>query len=382
MPADPLSSLLSSQSRRDRVTHVEVRPPRGAETSPWPGWAHPQVVGALGRRGIGQPWSHQTQAAELAWAGHHVILSTGTASGKSLAFQLPALTAALQTRGPRGERGASTLYLAPTKALAHDQYAALLGLDLDVRLATHDGDSSREERDWTREHAEYVLTNPDMLHHSLLPGHQRWAEFWRTLRFVVVDESHHYRGVFGAHVAQVLRRVSRVAALHGARPTFVLASATAASPGPSASRLIGEPVIEVTTDGSPRGAVTVALWEPPLTGALGENGAPTRRAAAAETADLLADLVADGLPTLAFVRSRRGTEFVALSAAASLEEVSPGLGNRVAAYRGGYLPEERRAIEQDLRAGRLTGLAATNALELGIDIAGLDVVLIAGFPGT
>jgi DEAD/DEAH box helicase domain-containing protein len=274
------------------------------------------------------------------------------------------------------------LYVAPTKALAQDQLTSLTGLGLDLRVTTHDGDSSRDQRDWARDHAEYVLTNPDMLHRSLLPGHARWAAFFGSLSYVVVDECHHYRGVFGAHVSHVLRRLRRVCASYGAFPTFVLASATVAEPEVAAHRLTGLDVLAVTGDASPRGQVSLALWEPPFTSHTGENGAPVRRAASSETADLLADLVIEGVRTLAFVRSRRGVEHVALATAELLAEVDPSLPGRVAAYRGGYLPEERRAIEDALRRGDLLGLAATNALELGIDIAGLDAVLMAGFPGT
>ena len=198
----------------------------------------------------------------------------------------------------------------------------------------------------------------------------------------MVDECHHYRGVFGAHVAHVLRRLRRICALYGAHPTFVLASATMADPAVTAGRLTGLDVLPVTDDGSPRGQVALALWEPPFTSWTGENGAPVRRAASSETADLLADLVVEDVRTLAFVRSRRGAEQVAMTAAEHLAEVDPSLPARVAAYRGGYLPEERRDIEAALRSGELVGLAATNALELGIDISGLDAVLLAGFPGT
>ena len=211
-------------------------------------------------------------------------------------------------------------------------------LGLDVRVSTHDGDSSREQRDWTRAFGEYVLTNPDMLHHSLLPGHERWASFFGSLDYVVVDECHHYRGLFGSHVSHVLRRLRRVCARYGATPTFVLASATVADPEVTASRLTGLDVLPVTVDTSPRGRVALALWEPPFTSFAGENGAPLRRAASSETADLLADLVAEGVRTLAFVRSRRGVEQVALTAARLLAEVDPDLPGRVAAYRGGLPP--------------------------------------------
>ena len=198
----------------------------------------------------------------------------------------------------------------------------------------------------------------------------------------MVDECHHYRGVFGAHVAQVLRRLRRVCAFHGSDPTFVLASATVGNPAEHASRLTGLDVMAVSHDDAPRGEVAVALWEPRFTSYAGENGAPVRRAASSESADLLADLVAEGVRTLAFVRSRRAAEQVAATTAGLLAEVDPTLPERVAGYRGGYLPEERREIEQALRDGRLLGLAATNALELGIDVSGLDAVLVAGFPGT
>ncbi|GAW50269.1 DEAD/DEAH box helicase [Nocardioides sp. PD653] len=368
--------------REGRMRHLEVLPARAARYADWPDWAGPDVVAAFEARGVSRPWQHQVAAADAAHAGQHVVLATGTASGKSLGYQLPALSAVRSARGPRGQRGASVLYLAPTKALAQDQLAGISSLGLDLRVTTHDGDSGRDQRDWARDHAEYVLTNPDMLHHSLLPGHSRWADFLGSLSYVVVDECHHYRGVFGAHVAHVLRRLRRVCALYGASPTFVLASATVAEPEVAARRLTGLDVLAVTGDASPRGEVSLVLWEPPFTSHTGENGAPVRRAASSETADLLADLVAEDVRTLAFIRSRRGAEQVAMTAADLLAEVDPSLPGKVASYRGGYLPEERRAIEEALRRGDLTGLAATNALELGIDVSGLDAVLMAGFPGT
>jgi DEAD/DEAH box helicase domain-containing protein len=349
----------------------------------WPGWAASGLVQAWAARGIDSPWTHQVAAAEAAHSGSHVVVSTGTASGKSLAYLLPALSSVAAKRRANGQRGSTVLYLSPTKALAQDQLNSVLSLGLsDLRATTHDGDSSREQRDWARDHGEYLLTNPDMLHHSMLPAHARWAKFFSLLDYVVIDECHHYRGVFGAHVAQILRRLRRVCGLYGATPTFVLASATVAEPEVAASRLTGLPVVAVTDDASPRGQVSLALWEPPFTSYSGEHGAPVRRSATAEIADLLADLVAEGVRTLAFIRSRRGTETVSLTTKRLLDEVAPGLSERVAAYRGGYLPEDRREIEQALRRGDLLGLAATNALELGIDIAGLDAVLMAGFPGT
>ncbi len=379
---DLVDRVIGVPGRHDRLTHLEVLPPREGRVADWPAWVPEEVRAAFVAAGVERPWRHQAVAADLAHAGHHVVVATGTGSGKSLAYQLPTLSTIREARAGRSRRGATALYLAPTKALAHDQLASLRGLDIDVRAATHDGDSSREERVWARDHAEYVLTNPDMLHRSLLPRHRQWHAFLSSLRYVVVDEGHHYRGVFGAHVAHVLRRLRRVCALHGAEPTFVLASATMADPEVAAERLTGHEVTAVTRDDAPRGQVSLALWEPAFTSRAGEHGAPVRRAASSEAADLLTDLVVEGVRTLAFVRSRRAAEQVAVTAAGSLGEVDASLANQVASYRGGYLPEERRGIEDDLRSGRLTGLAATNALELGIDVQGLDAVLMAGFPGT
>ena len=248
-PQSPVRGVLerlAAGDRGERLTHVEVLPPRRATYAAWPDWVHPAVREALAERGVDRLWEHQATGASLAQAGRHVVVATGTASGKSLAYQLPALSASLAGRGPRGERGATTLYIAPTKALAQDQLASLLALGLGVRATTHDGDSSHEQRDWSRDHGEYLLTNPDMLHRSMLPGHARWARFFGSLRYVVIDECHHYRGVFGAHVSHVLRRLRRVCALYGADPTFVLASATVAEPDVLAGRLTGHEVTAVT----------------------------------------------------------------------------------------------------------------------------------------
>ena len=363
--------------RASPLTHVEDVPARPGRTVDWPDWVPPLLVDRLAARGVFRPWEHQAAAAAHAFAGRSVVLSTGTASGKSLGYQLPVLATLLQ------EERATALYLAPTKALAADQLRSLRSLVLpSVRAAAYDGDTPVEERDWVRAHARLVLTNPDMLHRGLLPAHGRWSSFFRRLRYVVIDECHGYRGIFGSHVAHVLRRLRRVCASYGASPTFVLASATVAEAANSASRLTGVQVIEVTDDASPHGATAFALWEPPLTGLTGEHGAPVRRTAGSEAARLLADLVVEGARTLAFVRSRRGAEVVALSARRHVASAAPELADRVAAYRGGYLAEERRALEAALAGGELLGVAATNALELGVDISGLDAVVLAGFPGT
>nr|WP_103355254.1 DEAD/DEAH box helicase [Amycolatopsis sp. CA-128772] len=365
-------------SREHPVTHVANLPGRAARYAEWPSWADPAVIAALRDCGVSAPWAHQAEAASHAYEGRHVVISTGTASGKSLAYQLPVLS-----RLAAGEK-ANALYLSPTKALGADQLRSVSSLDVSgVRAAAFDGDTPMAERDWVRAHANWVFTNPDMLHRGILSAHGRWATFFRRLRYVVVDECHSYRGVFGSHVALLLRRLRRVAEHYGASPVFVLASATTASPASFASRLTGVSCVAVTEDASPRGARTVALWEPPLLDELtGENGAPVRRPAGAETSRILADLVLEGARSLAFIRSRRGAELAALGARRILSEVDPVLSETVAAYRSGYLPEERRALEAALLSGRLLGVATTNALELGVDIAGLDAVVLAGYPGT
>ncbi|MEZ0341714.1 DEAD/DEAH box helicase [Mycobacterium sp. pV006] len=368
------------------LRHVADLPARQAAAVAWPRWADPDVVRAFHDRGVTALWSHQSTAAQLARDGRHVVVSTGTASGKSLAFQLPILTAMVEN--PR----ARALYLSPTKALGHDQLRAATALTseiaalADVAPAAYDGDSPTEVRRFARERSRWIFSNPDMIHLSLLRNHAKWAVFLRHLRYVVVDECHHYRGVFGSNVAMVLRRLLRLCARYrpaGDMPTVIFASATTAEPAVTASELIGQTVVEVTDDGSPHGARTVALWEPALIDDLvGENGAPVRRSAGAEAARVMADLVAEGARTLTFVRSRRGAELVALGVRTRLADTAPHLAEQVASYRAGYLAEDRRELEAALSDGRLRGVATTNALELGIDIAGLDAVVLAGFPGT
>jgi DEAD/DEAH box helicase domain-containing protein len=368
------------------LRHVADLPPRQGRPQAWPKWADPDVVRAFVDRGIEAPWSHQLAAADLAYDGRHVVLSTGTASGKSLGYQLPILTAL------KANSRARALYLAPTKALGHDQLRAAVALTeavpglADVAPSAYDGDSPGEVRRFARERSRWIFSNPDMIHLSLLRNHARWAVFLRNLQYIVIDECHYYRGVFGSNVAMVLRRLLRLCARYSpadSMPTVIFASATTASPAATASELIGQTVAAVTEDGSPQGARTVALWEPALLGDLvGENGAPVRRSAGAEAARVMADLIAEGARTLTFVRSRRGAELTALSARARLEEVAPDLAERVASYRAGYLAEDRRELERALAEGRLRGMATTNALELGVDIAGLDAVVMAGFPGT
>ncbi|MBO0920372.1 DEAD/DEAH box helicase [Cellulomonas sp. zg-ZUI222] len=472
-PGELFDVLLAGGRRADRATHVRHLPAREGRRADWPDWADPDLVRGYRALGVERPWEHQVDAAHAAWSGRHTVLATSTGSGKSLAFWLPGLSAV--RRGAAGtlldpgrietvRRRPTVLYLSPTKALAADQLAGLERLltaagTRDVRVATCDGDTSRDERRWVREHADVVLTNPDFLHFALLPAHSQWSRLLSSLAYVVVDECHAFRGVFGAHVALVLRRLRRLAAAYGAAPVMVLASATTSDPAASAARLLGvaaQDVHAVTVDTSPAGRKTFVLWQPPelpggggpwasllpdedpwatvvpvprrdlhaadpgdddaaddvptsggatppdVTAAqpaapeAGEGSGPLgtgedlvalpqdnpRRTATAEVADLLADLVAAGARVLAFTRSRRGAESVAAATRDHLAAVDPTLPSLVSSYRGGYLPEERRALERAIRAGHLRSLATTNALELGVDISGLDAVLIAGWPGT
>lgn len=386
--SDLLAVALAGTAAGERpLRHVAELPARGGRRDSWPDWADPDVVRAFADRGISRPWTHQAAAAELAHGGRHVVVSTGTASGKSLAYQLPALNA-LAT-DPR----ARVLYLSPTKALGHDQLRAAHALTAaiprlrDVAPTAYDGDSPAEVRRFARERSRWLFSNPDMIHLSILRNHARWAVLLRGLRFVIVDECHYYRGIFGSNVAMVLRRLLRLCERYapqpGKAPTVIFASATTDSPGATAAELIGRPVEEVIEDGSPQGARTVALWEPALRAdATGENGAPVRRSAGAEAARVMADLIAEGAQTLTFVRSRRAAELTALGARVRLDDVAPQLSGTVESYRAGYLAEDRTALERALAEGRLRGLATTNALELGVDIAGLDAVVLAGFPGT
>ena len=362
---------------RPRIAAVQHLPARRADTVPFGDDVPELLVDRLRNNGIEQLYRHQAEALDLVRAGTHTVVSTGTASGKSLCYQLPLIERLLR------DDKATALYLAPTKALAHDQLRALRSFRLPhIRAAAFDGDTPTAERDAIRRTANVLLTNPDMLHVGLLPGHRRWGDFLHRLALVIVDECHVSRGVFGSHVAAILRRLRRVCAHYGndpataQGPTFVLASATIGNAAEHASNLTGLDVTEILRDGSPRPPVTFALWEPPLTDA----DAGTRRSTLSESADLLAGLVLRGPATLTFVKSRKGAELVAAHARRLLD--SDGLGDRVLAYRAGYLAEERRAVERGLIDGTLRGVAATDALELGVDVGSLDAVVIAGWPGT
>jgi DEAD/DEAH box helicase domain-containing protein len=360
---DPVVTRLSEP----RLVHLaEVAPrPAGFATLARP--LAPSVADVL----PGPLWSHQVEALDHLRAGRSVVIATGTASGKSLCYQIAtgeAVTTAV--------RPGTALLLHPTKALAHDQLRALTALDLpQVVAGAYDGDASGEERTWIRKHANVVLTNPEMLHSGLLPHHERWSTFLGRLRYVVIDELHTFRGVFGSHVAQLVRRLRRLALHHGADPVFICCSATVGDPARLASAITGIEVEAVTDDGSPRGPRTIALWQPPLL----DRASGARASSHREAAAVVAGLVDAGHTTLGFTRSRRSVETVTADVRRRLPWA---VAARVRSYRGGYLPEERREIEDDLFSGRLRGVIATSALELGIDVGGLDAVVLDGFPGT
>ncbi|WP_232805799.1 DEAD/DEAH box helicase [Glycomyces xiaoerkulensis] len=369
MSSDRLISALGAD--HEGLRHLRRLSPRAAQRCEWPEWVPDRVREALAEQGILRLWPHQAEAATHAFAGRDVVVATGTASGKSLAYLLPVLTEAA------AEGDGRTLYLAPTKALAADQARAVAEFDAPGLLpAIVDGDTPYEHRRWAQRFANLVLSNPDLLHHSVLPRHRRWRSLLKNLKYVVVDECHIYRGVFGAHVALTLRRLLRLAAHYGAEPTVIAASATAADPAASLSTLTGRPAEAVTADASPSPGASVALWEPET---IEIEGEPQKASTLSETARMLAALTRLGLRTLAFVPSRRGAEIIAADAKARLG--ADPAADRIAAYRAGYLREHRRDLEADLREGRLLGVATTNALELGIDVTGLDAVLLCGYPG-
>ena len=448
-----LPELSPASALPEQITHVHTISAREAEHAPWPEWMHPRVVEAFESLGIAEPYAHQVQAADAAhagldaaleasaarygWqagrveagapahaegaksAGGHVIVATGTASGKTLSYLIPTLDAVY--RASCGEPVSSTstysgtenlnnraniLYISPAKALSADQLTALTSYNLPgLYPASYDGDTPAGERRWIREHANFILTTPDMLNYSILSNHRQWASFLRGLRYVVLDEAHSYRGVFGAHIANLLRRLRRVCALYRTVPVFYGASATSSNPVESFSKLIGVPqqaVTAITESTSARGETTVVLWEPEFmppkahdqlakgarstqqqaVQSKAEQEAPRRVSPVEQGAQMLTDLVLSRTRSLVFAGSRRSVEILSQKTQRYLDEVEAGLAHRVAAYRAGYTPEERRELERKLRNGELLGLASTSALELGIDISGLNAVLVAGWPGT
>jgi DEAD/DEAH box helicase domain-containing protein len=369
--ADVLAAGLPPFSQRLAYGGFDgARPPR---FTLFPGDLDPRLQSALIAQGITALYEHQTAVWDAARTGRHVCVVTGTASGKSLAFNLPVLAGMLE------QRGARALYLYPTKALAQDQARTLRAFGGKLRPLVYDGDTPRDRRGMVRRIGNPIITNPDMLHLGVLPNHDRWRDFLCALTHVVVDEAHVYRGVFGSHVGCVLRRLRRVCALYGAEPQFLLASATVANPAEAALALTGLEVEVVADDAAPRARREIAFWQPPLLdAATGE-----RASALAESAGLLASLVARGLRTICFAKSRKATELIFRIARETLQaDGREEQAARLAPYRAGYTAEARRQIEADLVTGELLGVVATDALELGIDIGLLDCAIATGFPGT
>jgi DEAD/DEAH box helicase domain-containing protein len=352
----------------EELAHLTTEPARSARLAPVPPDLHPRVRAALESAGVAELFTHQAEAWEAAKRGEHMIVTTGTASGKTLAFNLPVLDAL--ARNPKHR----ALYLYPTKALAQDQVRALAELQPPgVKTAIYDGDTPTEQRWQVRKWANLILTNPDMLHIGVLPHHDRWGDVLSNLRYVVVDEAHVYRGVFGSHVANVLRRLRRLARVYGAEPQFLLASATVANPDELAARLLGVAATVIDRDAAPRAERTIALWNPPLT----DEELGLRASALGEASRLMASLVERGVRTLCFAKSRKAAELIHRFTAQRL-----GDSTRLSPYRAGYTPAQRREIERRLVDGDLLGVSATNALELGIDVGLLDCVICVGFPGT
>jgi DEAD/DEAH box helicase domain-containing protein len=371
-----VESLVAALKRRyaGRITGELVQPGSPARHADLPAELDPRLRGALASRGLTRLYSHQREAWEHVRGGRHAVVVTPTASGKTLCYNLPVLQSVLT-------EGGKALYLFPTKALSQDQVAELSALDqaggLGVRAFTFDGDTPGDARKAVRTRGDVVVTNPDMLHQGILPHHTKWAQFFEALRFVVVDEMHTYRGVFGAHMANVLRRLHRVCRFYGASPTFVLASATIANPGELAERLLGAPVAVVDQSGAPRGRKHLLLWNPPVVNA--ELG--IRASARSQTARIARTAVRAGLKTIVFARTRLMVEVLTRYLKDTFDR-DPRRPPRVRAYRGGYLPTERRATERELRAGEIDCVVSTSALELGVDIGALDVCVLNGYPGT
>jgi DEAD/DEAH box helicase domain-containing protein len=371
---DALDELLTSLDAGRCITTTRHFPPQPATWAPFPSALDPRIVEALKSRGVQQLYSHQAAAFEAAAKGLHFVVVTPTASGKTLCFNLPVLQALVERRESR------VLYLYPTKALAQDQLAELteLGRTLpDLAMFTYDGDTPQDARKAVRARANLVLTNPDMLHSGILPHHTKWANLFQNLRYVVIDELHAYRGVFGSHLANVLRRLKRISRHYGSAPQFIMASATIRNPRELAERLVGEPVSELGDNGAPRGEKLFLCYNPPVVNA--ELG--IRAPYLAETAKLAARLLRLRVPTIVFAQSRLATE-VLLARIKEAVADRTGDAGMVRGYRGGYLPLRRREVEQGLRSGDVLGVVATSALELGIDIGHLDAAVLAGYPGT
>src|SRR5579859_718241 len=370
-----LGSLVARYRQEEVLTALRQIPAREAKFRPVPGWVTSALAEAYRAKGIRELYSHQASTAELVRAGKNVVVVTPTASGKTLCYNLPVLNAALENTDTRA------LYLFPTKALAQDQLAELY--DLNQRLEncfgvfTYDGDTPADARKAIREKGHVVLTNPDMLHTGILPHHTRWTRLFENLRYIVLDELHTYRGVFGSHLCNVLRRLRRIARFYGREPQFICCSATIANPGELASRLLETEVEVLDSNGAPAAEKTFVFYNPPVVNrALG-----IRRSYINESARVAQEFLRRDLQTMVFSNSRLNTEIL-LTYLQQANPQAPGRTEAIRGYRGGYLPTERREIERGLRDGKIRGVVATSALELGIDVGSLDAVVMAGYPGT
>ena len=369
-----LDRLRTADWYHRQLVHVESIPPRNATYGTLQQPIHPKLQRLLDDRGLWPLYSHQTEAKNALDGNANVIVATPAASGKSLCYHIAALESILS------DRSARALYIYPTKALAQDQLRGLkeLGESLPVRASIFDGDTPTAERPSIKRSAQIVLTNPDMLHMGILPNHRTWSRLFQGLRFVVLDEAHIYRGIFGSHTANVLRRLRRICRIYGSSPQFALCSATIANPGELAGGLTGLPSTVIDGDGAPSGGKQFAFWNPPVLDKAGTR----RRSSNMEAASLLSELVCQDIRTIAFVRTRRVAELVYLYARRQMQSKGPDLVERISPYRASYLPEDRRRIESALFSGELLGVAATNTLELGIDVGSLDATVITGYPGS
>ncbi|WP_051344126.1 DEAD/DEAH box helicase [Alicyclobacillus herbarius] len=371
-------ALLLDEWRRSeafmrQVASWQVQPARPGRIRPLPDWLHDEVRSALMARGIRGLYSHQQEAVERVHLGQHVMVTTPTASGKTLCYNLPVLDAVCKNPESRA------LYIFPTKALAQDQVAELNDLVRHLKTTVHsftyDGDTPIHARNKIREAGHIVVTNPDMLHSAILPHHTKWLRLFENLRYVVVDEAHIYRGVFGSHTANVLRRLRRICEFYGSSPQFILSSATLANPEELGAKLIGAEVSLVDESGAPHGERHTIIYNPPLV----NEQLGLRKSALTEARRIGIRLINEDISTIAFVRSRNQVELLATY---WKRGVRGGEDGRVMGYRGGYLPNERRQIERDLRSGRIRGVVSTNALELGVDIGSLQAAISVGYPGT
>src|SRR5271168_1258238 len=376
---EAVRGALEELAARDRtgevLTALEHIPARAAEYAPMPEWVRPELAAAYAAKGVTQPYTHQAEAAESVHAGRNTVVVTPTASGKTLCYNLPILNAILENTDTRA------LYLFPTKALAQDQLAELHDVNqrLDNRFGvfTYDGDTPADARRAIREKGHMVLTNPDMLHTGILPHHTRWTRLFENLRYIVIDELHTYRGVFGSHLCNVLRRLRRIATFYGSEPQFICCSATIANPGELATRLLEKEVEVLDANGAPAGEKTFVFYNPPVVNrALG-----IRRSYINETSRVAQEFLKHDLQTMVFANSRLQTELL-LTYLQQANPQLPGKAETIRGYRGGYLPNERREIERGLRDGRVRGVVSTSALELGIDVGSLDTVVMAGYPGS